>query len=168
MSTDDKHTTEVAAQDAHADAGFNADAEAHRDSLAIPTGWMYKQRRILGLNIPWYASPQIQLGMVSFVCFLCPGMFNALGGLGGGGKTDFTTADNMVSILTRTTNATTAIAAWLTFLCLLIECRTLQLLCCLWCSWWYLCQQARYQDDPGFWWCWLLHLRHQLVGFRSL
>jgi hypothetical protein len=28
---------------------------------------------------------------------MCPGMFNALGGLGGGGKTDATLADNMVS-----------------------------------------------------------------------
>jgi hypothetical protein len=28
---------------------------------------------------------------------MCPGMFNALGGLGGGGKADATTADNMVS-----------------------------------------------------------------------
>jgi hypothetical protein len=35
--------------------------------------------------------------MVAFVCFMCPGMFNALGGLGGGGKTDATLADNMVS-----------------------------------------------------------------------
>lgn len=34
--------------------------------------------------------------MVAFVCFLCPGMFNALGGLGGGGKSDPTLADNMV------------------------------------------------------------------------
>jgi hypothetical protein len=33
---------------------------------------------------------------VAFVCFLCPGMFNALTGLGGGGKTSTTLADNMV------------------------------------------------------------------------
>lgn len=56
-----------------------------------PSGWMYRTR-FGGL---WYASPQVQLGMVSFVCFLCPGMFNALGGLGGGGKTNATLADNM-------------------------------------------------------------------------
>jgi len=62
-----------------------------------PEGWMYRGRRIGKLEIPWYASPKIQLGMVAFVCFLCPGMFNALGGLGGGGKTDHTLADNMVS-----------------------------------------------------------------------
>lgn len=64
---------------------------------ALPTGWKHRQRRIFGLNIPWYASPKVQLLMVAFVCFLCPGMFNALSGLGGGGKTDATLADNMVN-----------------------------------------------------------------------
>lgn len=67
------------------------------DVIDLPTGWKYRQRRIFGFTIPWYASPKIQLGMVAFVCFMCPGMFNALGGLGGGGKTDATLADNMVS-----------------------------------------------------------------------
>jgi hypothetical protein len=65
--------------------------------ISLPEGWKYRGRRIFGFNIPWYASPKIQLGMVAFVCFMCPGMFNALGGLGGGGKTDATLADNMVS-----------------------------------------------------------------------
>lgn len=63
---------------------------------ALPTGWKYRARKIGPISIPWYASPRTQLVMVSFVCFLCPGMFNALGGLGGGGKTDATLADNMV------------------------------------------------------------------------
>jgi hypothetical protein len=66
----------------------------------LPSGWMYRQRHIGKLAIPWYASPKIQLGMVAFVCFLCPGMFNALGDMGGGGKAggDATLADNMVRI----------------------------------------------------------------------
>lgn len=64
--------------------------------IDLPAGWKYRGRRIFGVNIPWYASPKIQLGMVAFVCFLCPGMFNALGGMGGGGKTTNGTADNMV------------------------------------------------------------------------
>lgn len=65
----------------------------------LPKGWMYKHHG----RFPWYASPAVQLGLVAFVCFLCPGMFNALGGLGGGGKTDPTLADNMVSLfLSRT------------------------------------------------------------------
>lgn len=62
-----------------------------------PQGWMYKQHKLLAWKFPWYASPKTQLGMVAFVCFLCPGMFNALSGLGGGGKADATLADDMVS-----------------------------------------------------------------------
>ncbi|KAG0649064.1 unc93 [Hyphodiscus hymeniophilus] len=67
--------------------------------VALPAGWKYRGRRILGVNIPWYASPKVQLGMVAFVCFLCPGMFNALGGMGGGGQIVNTTADNMNTAL---------------------------------------------------------------------
>jgi hypothetical protein len=72
----------------------------HDDSLnnpaGLPLGWNYRQRRLFGLTIPGYTSPSFQLVLVAFVCFLCPGMFNALGGLGGGGKTDATLGDNMV------------------------------------------------------------------------
>lgn len=67
------------------------------------SGWRY--RRFFGL--PYYASPQVQLVLVAFVCFLCPGMwcavalestydsglmltipgmFNALNGLGAQGQ----------------------------------------------------------------------------------
>ena len=66
-------------------------------ALGRPEGWMYREIKIGPIRIPWYASPKTQLTMVAFVCFMCPGMFNALGGLGGGGKADATTADNMVS-----------------------------------------------------------------------
>lgn len=59
---------------------------------------MYRERRIGKFAIPWYASPKVQLGMVAFVCFLCPGMFNALGGMGGGGRADPTLGDNMVCL----------------------------------------------------------------------
>lgn len=64
----------------------------HQDDVPRPRGWMYKRLGTLG----WYASPKFQLGMVAFVCFLCPGMFNALSGLGGGGKSDPGLADDMV------------------------------------------------------------------------
>lgn len=53
-----------------------------------PAGWMYRERKIGSVVVPWYASPMFQLIMVSFVCFTCPGMFNALTGLGGGGRSD--------------------------------------------------------------------------------
>lgn len=67
------------------------------EEIPRPRGWMYKKIGIGKYNVGWYASPKFQLGMVAFVCFLCPGMFNALGGLGGGGKTDAQLADDMVS-----------------------------------------------------------------------
>ncbi|CAK4031942.1 MFS general substrate transporter [Lecanosticta acicola] len=71
---------EVASQD---HSSSNADNE-----LARPVGWMYKSYKIGPVTIPYYASPKAQLLLVSFVCFLCPGMFNALNGLGGGGLLD--------------------------------------------------------------------------------
>lgn len=64
-----------------------------------PKGWMYKSFRAGPIYIPWYASPRFQLVMVAFVCFMCPGMFNALSGLGGGGLDDAHTADEMVLLL---------------------------------------------------------------------
>lgn len=59
-----------------------------------PVAWKYRTYRIGPLTIPCYASPPFQLTLVAFVCFLCPGMFNALNGLGGGGQEDPKTADN--------------------------------------------------------------------------
>ncbi|KUJ16810.1 DUF895 domain membrane protein [Mollisia scopiformis] len=67
--------------------------------LVLPPGWLYRRFQIGNWLTPWYASPKVQLIIVSFVCFLCPGMFNALGGLGGGGKTDATLADDMNTAL---------------------------------------------------------------------
>lgn len=67
-------------------------AEAGQPLTGKP--WMYRTRRIGPLYIPAYASPPFQLGLVAIVCFLCPGMFNALAGLGGGGQIDATTANN--------------------------------------------------------------------------
>ena len=73
--------------------GATEPVETHRDSDARslpdyvdrPAGWIYKGFRFGGKEV-WFASPTVQLLMVSFVCFMCPGMFNALGGLGGGGQ----------------------------------------------------------------------------------
>ncbi len=50
--------------------------------------WMYKTTKIGPLKIPGYASPPSQLAIVAFVCFLCPGMFNAVSGLGAAGQVD--------------------------------------------------------------------------------
>lgn len=57
------------------------------DFVDRPAGWMHKGHKI-GKTELWYASPKVQLFMVSIVCFLCPGMFNALQGIGGGGQID--------------------------------------------------------------------------------
>lgn len=62
--------------------------EVHDDGPGPrPRGWMYKGVRIFGKEF-WYAMPASQLLMVSLVCFMCPGMFNALGGMGGAGLSD--------------------------------------------------------------------------------
>ncbi|KAK0268481.1 hypothetical protein LTR35_015502 [Friedmanniomyces endolithicus] len=68
-------------EDVHSSTDFPNGAE-----VEIPQGWMYRSRKLGPITFPWYASPQSQLILVAFVCFLCPGMFNALGGLGGGGQ----------------------------------------------------------------------------------
>lgn len=60
--------------------------------LAKP--WMYRTYQVGPLHIPCYASPAFQLFLVALVCFLCPGMWNAVNGLGGGGQFDATTANN--------------------------------------------------------------------------
>ena len=46
-----------------------------QQTVEIPNGWRYRQAKIGSLKLPFYASPQVQLVMVAFVCFLCPGKF---------------------------------------------------------------------------------------------
>ncbi|KAK7415553.1 hypothetical protein QQX98_005799 [Neonectria punicea] len=93
-------TTETAKMEGGQNTSRNAPDGPDIDGVVdLPRGWKYRQLRLFGRTLPWYASPRIQLGMVAFVCFMCPGMFNALGGLGGGGKTDPTLADNMNTTL---------------------------------------------------------------------
>lgn len=58
------------------------------DQATLGKPWMYKPCKIGRWTFPWFASPEVQLVLVSFVCFLCPGMFNAVSGLGGGGQVD--------------------------------------------------------------------------------
>lgn len=59
-----------------------------------PVAWRYRTYSFGPIKIPCYASPPFQLTVVAFVCFMCPGMFNAVNGLGGGGQFDARTADN--------------------------------------------------------------------------
>ncbi|KAL5568065.1 hypothetical protein UlMin_024640 [Ulmus minor] len=46
-----------------------------------------------------YNSPIVQVILIGFVCFCCPGMFNALSGMGGGGQVDPTASDNSLTAL---------------------------------------------------------------------
>ncbi|KAH7931407.1 MFS general substrate transporter [Leucogyrophana mollusca] len=46
-----------------------------------------------------YYHPVTQAMMLGFTCFLCPGIYNALTGLGGGGQVDATTSANSLSAL---------------------------------------------------------------------
>ncbi|OAP59872.1 hypothetical protein AYL99_04874 [Fonsecaea erecta] len=60
----------------------------HSQEERQPTGkpWMYKEFKLGPITIPAYASPQFQIVFVALVCFLCPGMFNAVNGLGAAGQ----------------------------------------------------------------------------------
>jgi MFS family permease len=75
-------------------AGHDVRSQDHSlngdSTLELPKSWKYKRLSLFGYQLPWYASPPVQLVIVSFVCFLCPGMFNALNGIGGGGQLDAT------------------------------------------------------------------------------
>lgn len=70
-----------------------ADAPETTGPVARPRGWMYKGIKI-GRHELWFASPKVQLLMVAFVCFLCPGMFNAMTGMGGGGQLSTVASDD--------------------------------------------------------------------------
>lgn len=76
----------------HSPPPYPSDQEAA--TLELPKSWKYRQLSIGSYKFPYYASPQVQLVIVAFVCFLCPGMFNALSGLGGAGNLDPKPADD--------------------------------------------------------------------------
>ncbi|KAF1934971.1 MFS general substrate transporter [Clathrospora elynae] len=63
--------------------------------IARPKGWKYKSLNVGCFRIPCYASPESQLILLSFVCFLCPGMFNAVNGIGAAGLDDDANANNV-------------------------------------------------------------------------
>jgi hypothetical protein len=127
--------------------------------IVLPDGWMYRTRKIGSFVIPWYASPKVQLILVSFVAFLCPGMFNALGGMGGGGKADATLADDMVSLRPQKQQPPTDIRRIvLTTFLLALEYCSLQYLCIFRIYRRFLCQPPGCQDHSCVWWSGLLHL----------
>ena len=94
MSSEDVKNATVSEK--HGDPTPPNYAEA-TETLELPNSWKYKRLTFFGYKLPWYASPPVQLVIVSFVCFMCPGMFNALNGMGGGGQLD-ATANNRANI----------------------------------------------------------------------
>lgn len=90
------HNEKVTAtsQDVNSPPESHTAAAEEAGHIVPPRSWMYKPLNVGPLKLPWYASPPVQLTMVAFVCFLCPGMFNSLSGLGGGGQVDATAANN--------------------------------------------------------------------------
>ncbi|ESW08367.1 hypothetical protein PHAVU_009G039900 [Phaseolus vulgaris] len=50
-------------------------------------------------NLFRYNSPIIQIVLIGLVCFCCPGMFNALSGMGGGGQVNSTASNNALTAL---------------------------------------------------------------------
>ena len=83
----DKKSADAISSSSHDRSGFG---DAEHGVVTLPPGWKYRKYGF----IPHYASPPFQLGLVAIVCFLCPGMFNAVNGLGGGGQFNSKTADN--------------------------------------------------------------------------
>lgn len=55
---------------------------------------MYKSLNLGFVRIPAYATPQFQIVFVAMVCFLCPGMFNAVNGMGAAGQVNATDINN--------------------------------------------------------------------------
>ncbi|MCJ1447922.1 MAG: hypothetical protein MMC23_008434 [Stictis urceolatum] len=67
--------------------------DAERQGSVVGPAWMYKRWKF-GPFSSWYASPATQIILVACVCFLCPGMFNAINGIGAAGQLDRTASNN--------------------------------------------------------------------------
>lgn len=91
MSDEKQSTTSPATADKG--APLTATTSFPTGPVQRPSGWMYKGFKI-GKHEVWYASPIVQLIMVALVCFMCPGMFNAVTGLGAGGQLDPTATND--------------------------------------------------------------------------
>lgn len=75
------------------------------DTLGSVRGEVFE--RPTGLRGLWY-NTTTQIIMLGFVCFMCPGLFNSINGLGAGGQIDSTNSANSNSAL----YATFAVAAF--------------------------------------------------------
>jgi MFS family permease len=71
-------------------------SEAHdrKGNGSSAPSWRLRRPVLWPTFLPNYADPSVQVTLVAFVSFLCPGMWNALNGLGGGGLVDAKPANN--------------------------------------------------------------------------
>lgn len=91
MSDPEKSASLEAAGDTKDGFGDTSAGEA-----SPPAQERFEQATIYSKIRSWYITPMFQLIWVAAICFLCPGMFNALTGMGGAGMTDATLVDQMV------------------------------------------------------------------------
>ncbi|KAF8072264.1 major facilitator superfamily domain-containing protein [Lyophyllum atratum] len=71
--------------------------DAHLENAGPPT----TRSRLYDI----WATPMTQIVLISLICFCCPGMYNAIGGLGGSGQLDSTVAANATVALLAATAA---------------------------------------------------------------
>lgn len=96
------HTGRIKSERSAAHTTSSDDRESH-PSTDLPAHYARPQ----GIR-GFHSSTTMQIVFLGFVCFMCPGLFNALNGLGGGGQVDATTSANANSAL----YATFAVAAF--------------------------------------------------------
>ncbi|EFX02636.1 major facilitator superfamily transporter [Grosmannia clavigera kw1407] len=83
----------------------SASVEAPAASVPAETAdesWQPSSSRLMR----FYSHPWTQIGLISFIFFCLPGMYNALGGLGGSGQVDSTVSANATVALLSATAAT--------------------------------------------------------------
>ncbi len=54
----------------------------------VPRRWFYQNWKFGPIDLGYYASPRFQLTLVSIICFLLPGAYNAMSGLGAAGQSN--------------------------------------------------------------------------------
>jgi MFS family permease len=70
------------------------EADSHGGNVSGPTSGIDRRPILWPAFLPRYADPSVQVTLVALVSFLCPGMWNALNGLGGGGLVNAEPANN--------------------------------------------------------------------------
>lgn len=89
-------------------AGFAPSADGDTTAVAHQTTHSNGQKMpthdgtLKGKARHYYSNSMSQVALIGMCCFLCPGMFNALSGIGGGGQLDTTVSSRANSALNGT------------------------------------------------------------------